>query len=63
MKTLLAARIEAWQEFRLRKYAEEVKIPLSIILTDAIQIYFSTLNLPQETTDRWIAEYRSNGGE
>lgn len=55
---LLSARIHPWQNFRIRKYAEEQGQELGAILTEAIQIYFSHLNISQEHINEWIKEYR-----
>lgn len=57
MSDLLAARVNHWQAFKIRKYAEENGIPLGLVITEAIQLYFSQLNISQERIDAWLVEY------
>lgn len=58
MSEFLAARVHPWQAFRIRRYADRIQQPLGLVLTEAIQVFLSTQQLPQEVTDAWLREYR-----
>lgn len=59
MSEFLAARVPPWQAFKIKKLAERNNQNLGLVLTEAIQIYFSTLELPNELLEQWLEEYRT----
>jgi len=60
---LLAVRIQPWQLFRFRKWVEYSGKRPSIVIQEALQIYFSTLNLPKSLIEKWLKEFRSKNNE
>lgn len=54
---LLAARVNAWQDFKIRKIATDRELPLGFILSEAIQIY-SISQYPQSKIQDWLKEYQ-----
>jgi len=60
---LLAVRIHPWQLFRFRKWVERSGKSPSQAIQEALQIYFSTLNLPKSMINKWLSEYRKTEGE
>jgi len=55
---LLAVRVQPWQLFRFKKWVEHSKKKPSIVIQEALQIYFSTLNLPKSLIEKWLKEFR-----
>ncbi len=62
MAELLAVRVHPWQAFRLRQWAEHKGVPLGMMLTEAIQGFLASENIPQELTDQWLLEYHEQEG-
>ena len=58
MTELLAVRVHQWQAFRFRKWAEHKGVPLGMMLTEAIQGFLVSENIPQELIEEWLREYR-----
>jgi hypothetical protein len=56
-KNILAARVEPWQLFKFKKFVEWRNSRAGIILQEALQIYFSTMDLPKDIMDHWLDEY------
>jgi len=53
---LLAARVQSWQDFKIRKLAAMRNQKLGFVLGEAIQVYCS--EIPQEIIDEWLEEYK-----
>lgn len=55
MKNLLAVRVDPWQLFRFKKYCSFSGKRPSVVIQEALQVYFSSV--PKGTTSIWLNEY------
>jgi hypothetical protein len=60
---ILAARVEPWQLFRFEKYVEWTGQRPGMVLQEILQVFFSTLKLPDEAMEKWLDEYHRSGRE
>jgi len=54
---LLAVRIQPWQLYKFKKYVDYRKSRPSIIIQEALQIYFSTQEIPEKYLEIWLDEF------
>jgi hypothetical protein len=59
MSKLLAARINPWIEFKIRKITEEDNAHLGLTIEIALNSYINSLNIPQEKIEKWLEEYKN----
>jgi hypothetical protein len=63
MTKLLAARINPWIDFKIRKLAQENNYQLGVQLEIALSSYLNSLDIPQQKIEEWLKEYKKNETE
>ncbi len=58
MSKLLAARINEWVEFKIRKVAEINNAALGLTIEIGLNSYINSLNISHEIIEKWLQEYK-----
>jgi len=58
---LLAARLDAWTDFALRKYAATHGLSLKTAIGYAVNIL--VFGVPKKAKEKWLAEFRRGKGD
>lgn len=55
---LLAVRVQPWQLFRFKRYVLYAKKKPSVVIQEALQIYFSSITIPEAIKTQWLNDYQ-----
>jgi hypothetical protein len=55
---LLAVRIEPWQLFKFKKFVEWRRSRPSIVIQEALEMYFYDFAIPKKIVSAWLEEYQ-----
>jgi hypothetical protein len=58
---IFAVRLPAWTKFQVKKLMESQNQSATNVISAAVRVYLSTLNIPETIVQGWIAEYHAGG--